>query len=110
MVLDRGVRTGHRDRLVPLGRGRTGLVPVVALPLGLVRGGPILFVSVGAASAQSRGHLLEAGYRLGLPGGVLFGLMFGDDVATDDIAGPPRLAVLIMRHWESSPVIAYRSM
>ena len=47
----------------------------------------VLFVPLSAA-AESRGHLLEAGHRLGLPGGELFVLVVGDGVAVDDVTGP----------------------
>ena len=83
-----------------------GLVSSDLVSSGLVSSGLVLLVPLGAGPAQRGGHLLEAGHRPGflrfLSAGVLR-LIFWDDVATYDVAGSPRLAVLVLGHSNHLP-------
>ena len=48
--------------------------------------------------AQRGSYLLEAGHRPGFIGAGFLGLVLWDDVAAYDVAGSPRLAVLVLGH------------
>src|SRR6266496_3860479 len=74
--------------------------PVVGAPVISVE---VSFVPLGAP-AQRGSYLLEAGHRPGFIGAGFLGLVLWDDVAAYDVAGCPRLAVLVLGHSNLSPV------